>query len=718
MTPAWHRDVPHLFPIPAARCRTFNCRGMARYCRHSQFPQHALLMQAHTNNNPYQRLQCSVLSVALLISLSCFASAHAEDTDKTGKPFELGRVVVQGQKATRSAAGESAISREQLDTLNRETVGEAVAIAPGVSLSHNSRNEAMVYVRGFDPRQVPVFLDGIPQYVPYDGYIDFDRFTTFGLGEIHVAKGAASLLYGPNTLGGAINLVSRKPTQPLEGDVRLGAGSRGERKAAANLGMRKGDWYLQAGWSWLDADSFPLPDGFKDYKAKPTDTGDERENAYRSDRRASIKLGYAPGERSEFAIGYVKQDGEKGNPVYTGRASGGIRYWRWPWWDKESLYFIGNIGLGESSGLKLRAYEDHYGNGLEAYADGTYATQLLNTSFPSVYSDKTRGVSVELSTQAIANHDLHLALHYKDDRHQDTNPKSPTKDYRDVTTSLALEDTITLGGDYTLRLGASHEQRDAKEVYYWPTGKTSANNALIELQRDFGEHGQLFASVSHKTRFPTIKDRYSARMGAALPNPDLKPETARHFELGWRGQPWSDAQVEASLFQSRIDDLIQDAIVASNQCGSTVCNQAQNIGKARHRGIELSLQQQLGENGQWGVGYTWMDRDNLSNPAVLLTNSPRQRLFANAAWRFTSQLKAVATVEAEQGRIVPVFIAGKTSFLTLHSYTLLGLKGVWSPRSTIDVEVGGRNLTDTWYELSEGFPMPGRTWFANVIFRF
>ena len=315
-------------------------------------------MQTHTNKHPCQRLHRSVLSTALLIGLTCFASAHAEEAEKTVKPFELGRVVVQGQKTTQPAAGESAITREQLDALNRETVGEAVAIAPGVALSNNSRNESLVYVRGFDPRQVPVFLDGIPQYVPYDGYIDFGRFTTFDLGEIRVAKGAASLLYGPNTLGGAINLVSRKPTQPLEGDVRLGVGSGGERKAAANLGMRKGDWYLQAGWSWLDADSFPLPDGFKDYKVKPTDTGDDRENAYRNDRKLSIKLGYAPSERNEFAIGYVKQDGEKGNPVYTGRASSGIRYWRWPWWDKESLYFIGNIGLGQHISLKLRAYED------------------------------------------------------------------------------------------------------------------------------------------------------------------------------------------------------------------------------------------------------------------------------------------------------------------------------------------------------------------------
>lgn len=671
------------------------------------------MSRPHTT--PHRR----ALATALLAGLACL-SAHAEDAaDKAGKPFELGRVVVQGQQATQPATGKSAISREQLDALNRETVGEAVATAPGVALSHNSRNESMVYVRGFDPRQVPVFLDGIPQYVPYDGYIDFGRFTTFDLAEIRVAKGAASLLYGPNTLGGAINLVSRKPDAPLEGDVRLGAGSGGERKAAANLGMRRGDWYLQAGLSQLQADGFPLPDGFIDYKKKPTDTSDRRQNADRRDRRASIKLGYAPSERSEFALGYVKQEGEKGNPVYTGRASSGIRYWRWPWWDKESLYFIGNVGLGERSSLKLRAFEDRYGNGLEAYADGSYATQLNTTSFPSVYADKTRGVSLEFATQAIANHDLHLALHYKNDRHRDSNPKSPTKDYRDVTTSIALEDSIALGQGYNLRIGASHEKRDAKEVYFWPAGSTTANNALVELSRDLGDDGQLFGSYSHKTRFPTIKDRYSARMGSALPNPDLKPEFARHLELGWRGQPWSSAQAEVSLFHSRIDDLIQDALVASNQCGSTACNQAQNIGKARSRGVELSLQQAIGERGQVGAAYTWMDRDNLDNPAVKPTNSPRQRLFAYGQWAFTPQWKAVASVEAEQGRFVAYNgPANQGGFLQLHDYARIDAKLVFAPRDDIELELGGRNLGDRWYELADGFPMPGRSWFANVSYRF
>lgn len=51
--------------------------------------------------------------------------------------------------------------------------------------------------------------------------MDFDRFTTFDLAEVRGQYGT-SLLYGPNTLGGAVNLVTRKSARSLEGNARLG----------------------------------------------------------------------------------------------------------------------------------------------------------------------------------------------------------------------------------------------------------------------------------------------------------------------------------------------------------------------------------------------------------------------------------------------------------------------------------------------------------------
>lgn len=58
--------------------------------------------------------------------------------------------------------------------------------------------------------------------MPYDGNMDLGRFSTFDLSRIDISKGASAVLYGPNTMGGAINLISRKPTKPLEGTLGYG----------------------------------------------------------------------------------------------------------------------------------------------------------------------------------------------------------------------------------------------------------------------------------------------------------------------------------------------------------------------------------------------------------------------------------------------------------------------------------------------------------------
>ena len=141
-------------------------------------------------------------------------------------------------------------------------------------------------------RQLAIYVDGMPLYVPYDGYVDLGRFTTFDLAEINVAKAGASLLYGPNALGGAVNLVTRKPRKSFEADVRLGFANASERKADFNLGGNQGCWYYQLVISYLDTDRFPLPKGSKDCQKQPPDTPSKGENAEeRTEKRLSFKLG-------------------------------------------------------------------------------------------------------------------------------------------------------------------------------------------------------------------------------------------------------------------------------------------------------------------------------------------------------------------------------------------------------------------------------------------
>lgn len=651
-------------------------------------------------------LTLAIQAAAFGLCLSSLPVLAEDDT------FALGNVVVNAP----NNAGEQVVDQAQLNDFNQSNVSAVLNSQAGVFISKNSRNEDTISIRGFDSRQVPLFLDGIPQYVPYDGYVDFGRFTTFDLSEVRVAKGAASLLYGPNIMGGAINLVTRKPTQAFEGDVRLGVASGDERTLAVNIGSNQGAWYVQAGASYLDADNFPLSKDFRDKKTKPTDN-DKRENAYRTDKKGSFKIGYTPNATDEYVLGYSKQEGEKGNPVYTGDTDKGIRYWQWPYWNKDSLYFISSTDFARDYTLKTRLYRDTYENLLEAFTDGSYSTQMNNGNFPSVYEDKTFGAAIELISRAFNRHELHLAAHYKDDRHVDKNPNSETKEYQDATYSIALEDHIQLADAWRLRVGASHEERQAKEVYQWPTGKTTATNGLAELTYQFSEKVETFASVAHKTRVPTIKDRYSARMGSALPNPDLKPETALHTEIGLRGTPWAGATGEISVFYSDINDAIQTAIVNSSECGSTTCNQAQNVGHARHTGLDLNLQQELGEQWQMGVAYSYLDRDNLSDRQVLLTDTPEHKLFGQLSYSPTTYLRWQTSLSAESGR--QVSYAGQNSdYKEINRFALLNSQIGWQVQKNIRLEAGVNNITDKNYELSDGFPMPGRVFFANTQLKF
>jgi iron complex outermembrane receptor protein len=712
--PSWNRNefteglpVAGAFSVTQRVRHTDSRRGDAE---HSQrIPGYTTVAGRSLDFRPTRTLDMKrTLIASLLAQMFALPAAMAADT-----AFLLGTVEVVGTRSAEAEAGETVVGAATLAEYDRDTVGSAVALVPGLSLSRNTRNEDIVYLRGFDVRQVPLFVDGVPVYVPYDGYVDFGRFTTFDLAELRVAKGAASLLYGPNTLGGAINLVTRKPTQAFEGDVRAGLFSGEGRKAAVNLGSNQGSWYVQLGASYLEADTFPLSD---DFKATAVEDGGDRGNAYRRDGKLSFKLGLTPNASDEYAFGYARQDGEKGNPPYAGTAPGGIRYWQWPYWDKESVYFVGNLALGDRHILKARVYHDSYRNSLLGYTDGSYTTQLNNTSFPSAYDDASAGASVELASYLFDGHELRLAAHYKRDEHTETNPNSPTKSFQDGTRSLAIEDAIDLAAGWRLRLGASRDERDTDEAYTYAKSDASASNWLAALSHDLSAGAEVYGSVARKSRFPTIKDRYSYRLGTAIPNPDLKPETALNAELGIKGAPWAGARAEAAVFHSRIDDLLQSVAVASTECGGSTCNQMRNIAEARQQGIELSLEQALGEAWRLGFNYTWLDRDNESNPAVPLTDTPRQRLFAHLEWDASAAWAVQATAEWEEGRTVAY--GGTGTYRTLDSFVVLGLKGIWRPVKAAEVEIGVSNLSDANYELSDGYPMPGRMWFANASYRF
>ncbi len=654
------------------------------------------------------------LAGAFMLIIAPAAAQAGDGTEAT--PFELGSVTVLGQ---RSATGEvrseqvgTVVSREEMQLYSRDNIGDALNLLPGVTMSNNVRNEKTITVRGYDARQVPLFIDGIPVYVPYDGYVDFNRFATADLAAIQVAKGFSSIAYGPNTLGGAINLISRKPRAALEGDASLGVGSGREQRGAANLGSNQGLWYIQTGVSYLADDGMPMSSS---YLPTASEDGGLRNNDRRRDSKVSLKLGLTPVAGDEYALSFYRQDGEKGQPPSTEPSV--ARYWKWPYWDKQSLYFVSSTALGQFERLKVRLYHDRYANEVDTYTDASYTTLKSSgsasvTTGRSIYNDRTNGGSIELQSQRIGANSLQVVAHYKHDEHVETDGQnSTTALFSDTLFSLGIEDNIELADKLKLTLGAARNELRPDTVYssgnaYSLPGTKGGNDAQAGLFYDPSSGTRIYATVARKTRLPTLKDRYSQRLGTYIENPGLKPEKASNYEIGYQAWPSADAKLEAAFFVSDISDKIQSV---ANVAGTK--SQMQNIGQVRMQGIELSASGKFGTRLELGSNYTYTQLDNVSDPTTKVTDIPQYKATAHALLHAGGGIDTLAFIEYNSARWA-------SNTLQLHGFTTLNLKAIYKASRALSFDLGVNNVTDRSYALADGFPSAGRSWSLNANYQF
>lgn len=638
------------------------------------------------------------------------------DSIKKSNVFLLGEVIVTHHQNKDTL---NRVTSKTMESQNKTDVSRALNMLPGISLTASGpRNESMVSVRGFDLRQVPVYMDGIPVYVPYDGYVDLARFTTFDLATVDVSKGFSSVLYGPNSLGGAINLVSRKPSKKLEYDGSLGMINENGYKGNINIGSNLGQFYFQGGFSYLDRNSTRMSSSFI-----PTanENGGQRDNSYRTDQKISFKIGWTPTEKSEYAIGYINQQGEKGNPVYAGHDPLNSlllrpRFWQWPNWDKESLYFISNTSFDDKNSFKSRLYFDRFKNTLDSYDDATYSAQTKAYAFESIYNDYTYGGNLEYNTKFIPKNDLKIAFHFKEDVHRENNLGEPVRHFTDNTVLVGIEDIYKVTSNFTVIPGVSYNIRKNLEAEdynsttkvisdYPDAGASDAFNAQVGLFYQLNEAQKLGATVSQKTRFATIKDRYSYRMGTAIPNPDLKPEKAVNYELNYTANLFSKITFQTALFYSSLSDAILS--VSNVEPGKA---QMQNFGEAEYKGIEAQLNYAVLENLSLNFNYTYIERKNITNPTIHFTDVPNTKVMGTLEYSPIKILRFIANSEFNSSRFSTSYGA------RVPDYTLLNFYASGKITKNFSIDAGLNNIFDKNYSLVEGYPEEGRNFFVTLRF--
>ena len=693
---------------------------------------------------------------AMFIAVTPMASAMAQEEarpasdDSDSGAFALGQIVVTGQRPEGIEIGGGTLTSEAIYAFNRNTLDDAANLIPGVTAANSggSRNERLLFVRGFDRFQAPLSIDGIRVYLPADNRLDFGRFLTPDIAELQVAKGYASVLDGPGAMGGAVNLVTRKPTKALElearGTFNLDRGvDYGGYNVFALAGTRQDSWYAQASYARNFQDHWDLPASFR---AGINEDGDARDFSRTEDWRVNLKAGFTPNATDEYAISYTRQEGQKNAPLHiTDTSNVSVRNWSWPYWNIESVYFLSTTALGDRATLKTRAYWNKYDNLLRSWDNRLQNSQLLSRSFDSPYGDTAYGGSAELAVRLTDRNTLTAAFHYRHDKHAETQTSrpgvvgsvpEPRQTSLERTWSAGLEDRFAFSDALSLTVGASYDWRDldraeefgvplgqtgASRLFSFPLRNASAWNAQGRL--DWNKDGTaLHASASSRARFPTLFERFSSQFGAAQLNPDLKPERATNFEIGG-ARAFGPLRAEAAVFYSHLTDALVSVRTAAN------LNRRENFGGAEYYGAEFSLTVQLTPAFQAGVNYSYIDRafDVGTPPAgssirpFRLTDVPAHKSFAWISWRPLGGLNILPSLEFASSRttVTPASANGLIpAYYQTGGYVTAALRIDYDITPAFTIGLGGRNLFDRKYFLTDGFPEPGRSFFASVRARY
>lgn len=671
-------------------------------------------------------LRAALAATVFLPAAQAVADESAPKADKNLGYVE--KVVVTGSRAASKdqPGATSVITSDDMERRDVARLTEALTLLPGVSFQPGNRgggrNEASVYVRGFDLSRVPVLLDGIPIYVPYDGYIDLNRLQTFDLAAVEVARGYSSVLYGPNAMAGAINLVTRRPDDGFaaRGQARLDLTDDLEKSGArANVLASYGaqDWYVRGAVGWLDTDFTPLSDGFTAGLFQPRG---ERRRSSTEDLTTNFKVSLTPGD-DEYALTYVKQNGEKGAPPYAENVASRAIFFDWPYYDKESVYLNTSTAFANGWSLKGRLYYDAFQNQLRRYDNANYTTQSLPFAFTSDYDDDTYGGSAELSIPTAGAGDLRLAGFLKQDTHREFNPGGPVSSMRDMTGSVAAAYRAAIADGFAFTGGLSYDFRNALEADNPTLGggaqfavqDQDAFNWQAGVEYALADDLEAFAGISRKSRFATMFERYSYRLGFGQPNAGLAPERLLTIEGGVRGAFASWLTGSADVFWGRADDYVQSVTIGTNPSPPfNAITQYQNVGEVEIAGVELDLAAEV----EWfsaRLAYAYLDRELTNRPGVLF-GTPDNKIDADVQAELGHGFFAQASLAYRDGMLT----ADTGNGNPIDSYTLAGLKAGWHSDEGLAVELAAQNLFDQFYEYDDGYPGVGRTISLTVRARY
>lgn len=589
-------------------------------------------------------------------------------------------VVTQSENVASSV---TVITAKDIERDQRRTVADALRTVPGLNIVQTGAvgGQTSVFMRGTNSNHVKVLVDGIDVSDPsvVTGAFDFGHLIAADIERIEVLRGPQSGLYGANSLGGVISIITKKGEGPPRATAYLEGGSFGTFNQQA--GLSGGNGRLSYAFNVGHVRSTDTPVTPPELIAP----GQKLKNDFYDNWTYSAKIG--ADLTKNFTLNFVGR--------YT---------------DATKLF---------TSGFAFPLDDERSSIGVQQYFGRAEAvTTLFGGAWKNYFSvARTNLHSVNTSPGPFGGTSINDGDRLK-------------TDWRNVVT-VAPGQTVIVGLERTVETMNSIAAFSSLQAGEWNNAgyvefqsKIGRNvflalNGRYDENETFGSHAtyrfapafivpgtdtKLKASVGTGFRAPSLNERFfqSAFFNG---NPNLKPEESVGWDVGFE-QPLLQEKVRFGLtyFHNDIKNLINSPAPFVTY---------ENVDVATTWGFESFVSMVVTRDLSLRADYTFTRAFNELTGEELLRR-PRHKASMTASWAPTQALSLSGTVLytgtwMDNDR----FFTSPTAFQT-NPYTIVNIAGSYKVNNNVSLFARVDNLLDVKYQDPTGFLRPGLGVFAGV----
>lgn len=574
------------------------------------------------------------MKTAFILFLLSFYCVTAQSPKDTIRVYRLGEIVTEGSKGSQKIQPTKIkeIKYHEIKEQDAVNMQDLNAIIPGGFIQTNSRGESLLYLRGAGERSIALFFDGMYFNIPWDNRVDLSMIPTDIIGNLKISSGANSVLYGANVLGGAVNITTtEREKDGLGGNIGLQLGEGGRKYSSVKLEGKDGKFNYIGNLSFLTRDGLNAPKDDK-FDFNLGKDGDLITNSYSERVTAYIRGEYEIDDDNKIGVSFNHIDGQQGAIPENYPDGLTNRFWKYPEWLRSIATVNGEFKLSEMISVKGAVWVDKFNQTIEDYKSISF-TELNEKQYDE---DITTGLRVNFSADLSDNDKLNFAINGFNTTHteevDDLEGGSVIRDFGQMTSSFGLEYKRFLG-DWVFTVGSSYDRFDISKAGDFPEAEGNSFDdiaAVLGATYKLTETTNLFVNFGKKSRFPTLRESYSAALGKFVINPDLKPESGLLSEVGidYSGQ---DLDATLSLFANNYTDLIAQASVP----GDTLRRkQRVNLDEATIMGAEVLVKYYVTNNFDLTGHFTYMNsKGTVDGAEQNLEYRPEIIAFLQADWR-------------------------------------------------------------------------------------